>query len=542
MRQPAPARLAPLGRAVERVADDRRTGLAVAALALATAAALAVALRDTWYGDPSIYLPFARNAADGDPFSFNPDEFSSGSTSPVWSLVLAPAFAAGADAEGAKAIAGALTLGAVALVVAAAQRVSGSLVDSALAAFLLFPALAFLGAVLYEVPLTVGLVALSVILGDRLASRARDGRPLEARALAPLALVWAALPLARPEAAALVPLEALALWRLGAPDGRSLRALALAAGVAALPALAYFGYSRAELGTVSTSSEARSAGLRDIADEIGPLPFASGALEHLWSTPFVFGFVPALAGLWLLVRRRATRWIGAYALGSLTAYLVLFTFVSPAEFEVDRYLMPALPFVAIALAYALAATRGTWARAPALLLAVALVVVPAVERSEDQARRQRALDLTIEQATEASAADAVERSARPGDTVLSYEVQVRHQLPDELRVLSLDGVTDGRVRGYRDRPGGVSAFLRRERPRFWIASAPATLAGRPFLRRSVLLSVAERFDRDPALRTLDAGGIRFRVLAVRAGGDTRLFGGWTRVFELSYPGVRPPPS
>jgi hypothetical protein len=510
-------------------------GVAVTTLALGTAAALVVALTGTYYGDSSIYLPFARNAADGDPFSFNPGEFSSGSTSPLWSLLLAPAFLVGADAEGAKAIAGVLTVAATGLVAAAAWRVSDSLLDAALAVFLLFPVLGFLGAVLYEVPLTVGLVALSIVLGERFAKRIRGGAPLELRALAPLGIVWAALPLARPEAAALVVLEALALWWLALPDRRGLRVLAIVLAAAALPALAYFGYSAAELGTASTSSEARAAGLRDVADRLGPLPFASGPLQHLVSLPFALGFVPALGGLWLLARRPDRRWVAAYAAGAVAAYVAVFTFVSPADFEADRYLMPALPFVVIALACALAASRGTRARLPVLALAAALVVAPALERSEDQARRQRSLGLSLEQATEASAARAIERVARPGDVVLTYEVQVRYQLPEAVRVLSLDGVTDGRVVDYRDRPDGLAAFLHRYRPRFWIASAAPVLAGRPALRRSVLASVATRFERRPDLPSVVAGGVRFRELAARGGGTTRLFGGWARIFELSYP-------
>jgi hypothetical protein len=491
---------------------------------------MAWGLRHTYGGDPSIYLPFARNAAHGDPFSFNPHQFSSGSTSPLWPLVLAPAYAVGAGAAGAKAIAAAVTIAALALVVLAAWRVSGSLLAAGIGAFALFPTLGLFGSVLYETPLAVALVALSVLAGERVVARATAAdAPLDARTLAPLALVWAALPLARPEAAVLVAIQAVVLWRRTG----ALRPLALTLGLAALPALAYFGVSEASLGVLSTSTEARAAALREGADRLGPLYVTSAGLDFVDSLPFVFAFAPGLVGLWLLARRGAARWVGAYGLAAIAAHLFLVTFVSPSGFETGRYLTPAIAFVAIGLAGALAALRGRRLEPVALVLAAGLVVVPAAIRAEERVSEQRRLPLSLDEVTDAGAARVVDRLARPGDTVLTYEVQVRQRLRDDVDVLSLDGVTDGKVRHYRS-PARVGAFLRRHRPRFWIASAPAVLRFRRFLRGSPLDHVATSFAADPRLRERSADGIRFRLLARRRTGVVRLFGGWTALFELRY--------
>src|SRR6185369_11621133 len=59
-------------------------------------------LRDTFMGDPTIYLVYARNAAAGHPFQFNVGEFSSGVASLLWSLVLAVPFVLGLGVAGAK--------------------------------------------------------------------------------------------------------------------------------------------------------------------------------------------------------------------------------------------------------------------------------------------------------------------------------------------------------------------------------------------------------------------------------------------------------
>jgi hypothetical protein len=80
------------------------------AVLIAAAGALAIAytayrLRDRYIGDAAIYLPYARNAADGHLFQFNVGEFSSGSTSPLWALVLALPYLFGAGIGGAKVMA-----------------------------------------------------------------------------------------------------------------------------------------------------------------------------------------------------------------------------------------------------------------------------------------------------------------------------------------------------------------------------------------------------------------------------------------------------
>src|SRR4030066_1499530 len=51
-----------------------------------------ILLLNTFFGDPTIYLVYAKNIAQGDFFSFNPGEFSSGSTSPLWALILSISF------------------------------------------------------------------------------------------------------------------------------------------------------------------------------------------------------------------------------------------------------------------------------------------------------------------------------------------------------------------------------------------------------------------------------------------------------------------
>jgi hypothetical protein len=506
--------------------------LAFGALFLAGVVLLGMAflLRGTWYGDPDIYLPYARNFAHGDFFSYNPHEFSSGSTSPLWPVLLAGSYLIGAGAGGAKVVALIVTLVAFALVVEAARRTSGSLVTAALASFFVLPTLGFFGAELYESPLVVALVALTIVLGDRLLRAGTPGW----RDLAPLVAVWAALPLARPDSAMLVALEALALWWMWPfGGGRGTRRLLAGAVVAAIPALAYFGYSQATLGTFSTSSQGRAFALQEFSNRLGPLYVTDDLPRYLLSSPVFYAVLPAVIGLVLLARGpRQRRWLALYGGGALVGYALLLTFVSPGGFDTPRYLLPAAPFIIAGCARALEAVRPSALWPVAAALALILIAWPAVHSSVSRAREVKRYGYTFDQVMERAAADAVNSRARPGDSVLAYEVQVRYFVRDDVSVLSLDGITDGKVADYHE---DVTGFLRRYRPRFWIASDATGTSARPYLRRSVLNQVVSRFKSDPQLTSYTAGGMVFNLVARRSDGVPYLFGGWTRVFEIHYP-------
>src|SRR4051794_20665823 len=72
-----------------------------------------ILLWSTYYGDPSIYLPFARNLAHGQFFRFDPHgDFSSGIASPLWVAILSVPLWLGAGAVALKALALVLTLAA----------------------------------------------------------------------------------------------------------------------------------------------------------------------------------------------------------------------------------------------------------------------------------------------------------------------------------------------------------------------------------------------------------------------------------------------
>ncbi|HEX8075995.1 MAG TPA: hypothetical protein VF545_13555 [Thermoleophilaceae bacterium] len=512
------------------------------AVLLAAAGVLATAytawrLRERYVGDAAIYLSYARNAADGHPFQFNVGDFSSGSTSPLWSLLLAVPYLFGLGIGGAQAFAAAFAALAFLATLLAARRVSRSWTAASVASLFVLGTMTTYAISLFESGLVVTLCALAVLAGVRVAEGWTD-EGLSPRTLAPLVAVWAALPLARPDAVLLVIAQAGTLFAF-APAGRRRAAplLLAALAVAAIPSAAYFGYSLVELGTPSTSSQERAFALQEVAPHwIGPFYRSSVAIRDVVASPWVFGVVPALGGLVLLWRRRSARWLAVYCAAGLAGYIALLTFVAPTFIENTRYLLPVVPLVAVGAAYLLARARGTALWLPALLAGLLAIGGSAALELRDRTDVLRSFDITKDEVFERDVTTRIDRLAKPGDVVLSYEVQLRYFLRDDLEVLSSDGITDGRVRQYQDGPD-LTAFLRRYKPRWWIADQN-TLARR-FMRDSVLSRALLAFRADPGLRSAAFEGIRFDVIARRRRPLPRGFGGWQMLFRLAYPTGQP---
>ena len=486
-------------------------------------------LRGTYVGDAAVYLPYARNAARGHPFEFNLGEFSSGSTSPLWSLALAIPHLLGLGIAGAKALAGGVAALAVLAVAYAARALGATWLAAAVAALFCLGTMTFPALAMYESGLVVALAALALVAGRRATAGGFTRRDL-----VPLAVIWAALPLARPDAVILVAAQAAALLALAPrPRRRAAAPLAAALALAALPSAAYFGYSLAELGVFSTSSEARTFALREVADPwLGPLYLSDGAIRELAGLPWLIGLLPALAGLVLLWRDPRTRTAALTCVLAIAGYVALLTFVAPGVYDTARYLLPLVPAVVAGAAGLLSALPRGAPRAAAAVLAALLIGGTALAELRDVTRLARSIGITQDEVFETDVTAMIEAEAAPGDELLAYEVQLRYFLRDDVTVISLDGITDPRVHPFQERRD-LTGFLRRYRPRWWIADRNVT--SRPYLRGSVLERALLAFRGDPAAQRMVLDGIGFRVVAKRTRPLAAGFGGWEMLFELDYP-------
>jgi hypothetical protein len=296
----------------------------------------------------------------------------------------------------------------------------------------------------------------------------------------------------------------------------------------------YFGYSIAKLGTPSTSMQGRAFQFHETAQHrLGPLYPSDGALNYLGSRPQVWAVAVAIPGLVLLWRRR--RWLGAYAAAGWLAYVLLLSLVTPGSYDTGRYLLPVAPFVVVAAAAALrplvSFARPALALA-AIALAALLIVRPAARVPLDSADALQRGPYDFDRVVHRDAVAYVNRLGAPGDRVLAYEVQARYFLRPDLRMLSLDGITDGRVAPYTH---DIAGFLHRYRPSWWIVDTSTDRGGRRYLDHSVLGQVAQRLTADPALRDTTGAGVRFSVVARRPGRLPYRFGAWRMIVRLSYP-------
>ena len=177
------------------------TTLGVAVLYLTNAAAGgSFALRGLPLDDAWIHQVYARSAALGRPFQYNPGEWETGSTSPLWSLLLAPGHWMGAPVAFAKAL-GVLCVAAAAFVGARlVRRFAGNGAALGFAVALpLLPHVSFAAVSGME----VGLILLLTLLTAECALGRRWTR---AALFAGLAI------LARPEASILLPLLCLSIF------------------------------------------------------------------------------------------------------------------------------------------------------------------------------------------------------------------------------------------------------------------------------------------------------------------------------------------
>jgi hypothetical protein len=509
---------------------------AILASSLLVLVANGVLLFDTFHGDPAIYLVYARNAAHGSFFSFNPGEFSSGSTSPLWGVLLSAAFLLPASIGAAKGMALAATILACWVTYRTAASFSGSRFAAALAGGLILWALVPNGLMLYESPLIVALISILIqasaglLEGD--AGQAR-------RRLLVLAICWTAIPLSRPDASLVVVLDAFIL-ALAMGRARGLHLFAIL-GVSSIPSLAYYGYSRLTLGMFSVSSVCRAFALQETARTLAGHRYSLAALRECLHPPLIVG-VGCMVWVWARADRgSALKTTSLLALLVTGAYLALFTFVAPVTVGAERYLIPVVPFLvatsSVSIREAGAIARRSLRIPIVLLFAALLLVQPCFERTK-ASLLERGRGYDFDTIVEAGVVGHINEIAEPHAVVLVYEAQDRFYLRPDLRLLSLDGITDGRVREYFT-GSDLTAFLRRYRPSLWLANDAVFY--RPYLGGSVLRRALEAIaGREGAVTTMN--GITFENLRVRTEPVVDGFAGYRDLIRLSYAdtGTGPP--
>ena len=388
-------------------------------LAIFTVCYCGFVLRNTFWGDPTIYLIYARNIAGGDWFSFNPGEFSSGSTSPLWAAILSLSFIFSDGVMTAKIISFFFTALTLIIIYLSLLYVTKSEIGSAFGFLPFTPYFLPNALMMYETPLIVALVSSLIALNWEILFKKNYTK------LSWLALIWALIPLSRPEMTLLVFLDFLVMIFINRGQKKAIIRTTLLFSLSLMPTILYYGFSYFATGSLSSSSFCRS--------------------YAIFERPF------SLAGI-------------------------------------IRYLVPFTPIGALALAFStkwILTRFESWRQIMVIFIVIAVSIF-ALKKSFIFSLTQEAKGLTFEVITEKKVMDQINSIAPSGSTVLIYEVQDRFNLRQDIDVLSLDGIIDGKIGPYFD---DVVTFLRYYRPTYWVANNAVYY--RPYLSRGILKQITD---------------------------------------------------
>ena len=435
-------------------------------------------LDDGW-----IHATYARNLAAHGEFALNPGEASTGTTSLLWTLLLAAMLGAGAaPATGAWLLGGASLLVLVVLWRRVMRLYGFGRLESAAAA----AALPLSGIVLWWT-----LSGMETLLFLLLAVLALHSFALRKYSLSG---VWLALLLlARPEGVLLAPVLAIAAWR----HERSLRPPLILLAVASSGLIIYFLWNLAVSGALYTST---LAGRRWLAhggripdtDILSyPIDFATLLFRWLrtvlwgmlrWAPPitwiataaaalllavrFIIRFLPQHRGE--AARRGEAAALCAWTLLHAAAYAALLPYPGHAGRYLAPLLLPATALLALMLRNLdVRARRSLYRALPAIVLAVAAVLVSVASiASWSTAWRSGVAHIND---VHREAAKWVKGHTTPESRIACYDIGAMAYF-SERRVIDLGGLADPAAAAFMH--GRIDEYILRRRADFTAMIAP----------------------------------------------------------------------
>ena len=498
-------------------------------------------LINSYHGDPSIYFIYAKNIARHDFFSYNPGEFSSGATSPLWAIILSPAFLFPNAVMIVKIYCLILTLLSIFIAYKSFLYISNSKLGSAFGlAFLLYYAL-FPSLMCYETPLTLILLSCLLIINKKIIS---GNHKLWTIIL--LCLLWALIPLARPDAIAIVIVDALMLTLYNWNNKKNRLLTPILFIISLVPLALYFAYSNAQTGMVSNSSYCRAFALQESAKHFMGLSISTESIFSLISYPillFALIIIWQINNNYKLLREQLSdnnslnavsqdNFFAILAFLIAGAYFVSITFLSPVSDSIERYIVPIIPFIIVAIAKQIEVLFAKFKVNNRIMLALFLILtffIPYIKISAYVAQEWNN-HFDFDTIAEKNLIEYVNTIAEPNSILLSYEVQDRYYLRNDIDLLSLDGITDGKVAPYLS-TSKIDEFLKQYRPNYWLANDAVYY--RPYLQKSILKNVldsATYFNKD----TIQISDIKFIKIYTNPTPKHKSFAHSNYLFKLEY--------
>ncbi len=484
-------------------------------------------LFNTFWGDSTIYLIYAENIASGDFFSFNPGEFSSGATSPLWAIMLSIGFILGNGIIFAKILGIIFTLLALITTFKASDIVTRSKIGSAIGTGFLFNFLILAGLFFYEASLIVCLISILILLTYYINQNKNN------KLLWVLGAVWSLIPLVRPEAMIIVFLNLFVLYFKNRKNREFSFKIIIVFLLSFLPSILYFGYSYYKLGLLSSSTYCRMFMSKYTANTYPYLYF--------WPINLIFTELTVLMGLFIgtfgllkSFKDNYFKWLILFFLACISSFILIFTVYSPPLHMIDakRYILPIIPFFIIFLGIGISKILSTYKFSFNIilisLLVLAIVFLPIIGLI-DNAIDLKQKNLAFNTITEKNIIENINSMAEPNATILTFEVQDRFYLRKDLKILSMDGITDGKIAPYLANKD-ISGFLWKYKPKYWIANKATSL---PFFSDSIFSEVIEKTGQKEG-KEIIIDGIKFKNIKIRKDNANSKFWGYTQIYELNY--------
>lgn len=460
-----------------------------------------ILLINSYLGDPSIYYIFSKNISNGGILTYNTKEFSSGATSPLWAILLSIPFFISENVVFAKVFSLIVTLISHLFLVYTLKRINKSTLIILLLYFLVSYYTLIYGIMSYEISLLLFAIPL-LVMG------VNEDKKIY------IFISFMLLPLIRPDAFVLV---LVTYGYLLYKRDLNLRSDLFKLFLSILPFTIYILFSYSITGTYSSSSYCRSFALSEGTNTLLGMQYSFSSLLAIIAFPSAFLIL-------MIMRRKSFNKIFVISIASTIIYLIVFSFIKPIDVNPHRYLVPIFILLTFTVAINYKEITHIGPKLKRILLALIMVTFFLI-----CAKVYKYYDgYTFNQISEKELIDYLNKEIPFGSTILSYEVQNKYYMREDMRILSLDGIIDGKVAPYLKNSKMID-FINKYKPDYWIANEAINY--RNYLNKSELYQIYNQ--ENNVYDTISYNDINFILLKVNVE-DLGKLANWKKFYKLEY--------
>lgn len=220
-----------------------------------------------------------------------------------------------------------------------------------------------------------------------------------------------------------------------------------------------------------------------------------------------------------------------FAVISITIYFIILTFISPVTEDIERYILPIMPFFGLAISVFIKNTFEHTPKKSIIIIFLLLFIIGyPLYTVIPSALYHRSRGLDFDTIVEKNIIHTINSFSERDSKILAYEVQDRFYLRPDITLISLDGITDGKVAPYL-KSGDMYSFLLKYKSDYWLANDAVNY--RTYLTNSVLNKV---FSEVVGKRnnSISFGNITFEKIIENQESNPPGFASYRALFKLNY--------